>query len=232
MSWLERPLMRVRQARTSNRRALTLAARAASVTSGAAVHVSLGWGNILASLWLASSGLFLASNIVRIVRVRGRLAAAPPAPAVVQELAEEMALRLGLRQCPRVWFVSRAIAPALWAVGRQPRLLIPAELWERLADDQRAALLVHELAHWKRRDHWVRLLELLATALCWWLPVLWWVRRSLHEAEEQGCDAWVIWALPGSEAPTPAPCWTRLTSWPRSDRPCHWPPAGLPQWRR
>ncbi len=176
-----------------------LAVRAASITSGAAVQLSLGWSSILASLWLASSGIILASNIVRIVRVRGRLAAAPPAPTVVQELAEEMALRLGLRQCPRVWLVPRAIAPALWAVGRQPRLLIPAELWERLADDQRAALLAHELAHWKRRDHWVRLLELLATALYWWFPVLWWIRRSLHEAEEQCSDAWVIWALPGSE---------------------------------
>src|SRR5262249_16512260 len=59
-------------------------------------------------------------------------------------------------------------------------------------------LLVHELAHLRRRDHWVRLLEMLATGLFWWHPVVWWARRELREAEEQCCDAWVVWALPGA----------------------------------
>jgi len=42
----------------------------------------------------------------------------------------------------------------------------------------------------------VRLIELGATALYWWHPVLWWARRELHDAEEQCCDAWVLWAMP------------------------------------
>jgi hypothetical protein len=42
----------------------------------------------------------------------------------------------------------------------------------------------------------VRWLEVLATGLYWWHPVLWWARRRLHEAEEQCCDAWVVWARP------------------------------------
>src|SRR5262249_29387224 len=61
-----------------------------------------------------------------------------------------------------------------------------------------ATLLAHELAHLRRRDQWVRILELLTTGLYWWLPILWWARRELEEAEEQCCDAWVLWALPGS----------------------------------
>src|SRR5207245_115809 len=27
-------------------------------------------------------------------------------------------------------------------------------------------------------------------------PMVWWARRELREAEEQCCDAWVVWALP------------------------------------
>src|SRR5262249_49415802 len=42
----------------------------------------------------------------------------------------------------------------------------------------------------------VRWLELACTVLYWWHPVLWWARHRLREAEEQCCDAWVIWALP------------------------------------
>ena len=61
---------------------------------------------------------------------------------------------------------------------------------------QRATLLAHELAHLRRRDHWVRCLELLVTGLYWWLPVVWMARHALREAEEQCCDAWVVWAFP------------------------------------
>jgi hypothetical protein len=75
---------------------------------------------------------------------------------------------------------------------------LPAALWERLAPDQQDTLLAHELAHLRRRDHWVRRLELLVLGLYWWHPVVWWGRRQLHEAEEQCCDAWVVWALPAA----------------------------------
>jgi hypothetical protein len=59
------------------------------------------------------------------------------------------------------------------------------------------AILAHELAHLRRRDHWVRRLELLVLALYWWHPAVWWARRELHEAEELCCDAWVVATLPG-----------------------------------
>jgi hypothetical protein len=90
------------------------------------------------------------------------------------------------------------VSPMLWAVGLRPRLLLPAGLWPKLDSQQRAALLLHELAHWWRGDHWIRVLELATTCLYWWHPVVWWARRELHEAEEQCCDAWVVWALPGA----------------------------------
>jgi hypothetical protein len=84
----------------------------------------------------------------------------------------------------------------LWSLGGRPRLIVPEELWTSCDDRQRATLLTHELAHLRRRDHWVRGLELLVTGLYWWLPTVWLARRALREAEEQSCDAWVVWALP------------------------------------
>jgi beta-lactamase regulating signal transducer with metallopeptidase domain len=84
----------------------------------------------------------------------------------------------------------------IWAAGGSPRLILPARLWDLLDSDQRDALLVHELAHLRRRDHWVRVLEAAVTLLYWWHPAVWWARRGLHEAEEWCCDAWVLWTLP------------------------------------
>ncbi len=50
----------------------------------------------------------------------------------------------------------------------------------------------------RRRDHWVRLVEIAATALFWWYPVTWWARRALRRAEERCCDEWVLRLLPRS----------------------------------
>jgi hypothetical protein len=59
-------------------------------------------------------------------------------------------------------------------------------------------LLLHELAHIRRRDHLLRLLEFAALGLFWWNPVAWFARREMREVEEQCCDAWVVRTLPGT----------------------------------
>jgi len=69
-----------------------------------------------------------------------------------------------------------------------------------LSAAQQDAVLAHELAHLKRRDHWVRRIETLACGLYWWDPVAWWARREVERAEERCCDAWVLWALPSAAA--------------------------------
>src|SRR5262249_31396800 len=82
-------------------------------------------------------------------------------------------------------------------------ILFPEALANRLTSDERDALLAHELAHVRRRDHWVRFLELGAASAFWWHPVSWWARRGLRRAEERACDERVLDAIPRL-APTPA----------------------------
>jgi beta-lactamase regulating signal transducer with metallopeptidase domain len=151
---------------------------------------------VLTFVWFAGGALYLAIAAARLARFSRLLKFARPAPANAQEQARDLARQIGLRRCPRVWFLPGPICPMLWAPGTGVRLLIPSELWDRLSLRQRAGLLLHELAHLKRGDHWVRGLELIVTALYWWNPLVWWARHDLREAEEQCCDAWVTWALP------------------------------------
>ena len=92
---------------------------------------------------------------------------------------------------------SRSAANDLGAIGT-PRLLLPEGLWGRLDEQQQDAVLIHEMAHLRRRDHWVRRLEAVVLGLYWWNPVAWWARRQIEQAEEQCCDSWVLWALPGA----------------------------------
>jgi len=154
------------------------------------------WEPAVGAVWLIGSVAWWSLAVLRLYRFRRSLRHAVLAPAALQEQARRLAVRLGLRRCPAVWLLPAPTSPLLWAVAGAPRLLLPAGLWQRLTDEQRETLLAHELAHLRRGDPWVRRLELLVLGLYWWHPVVWWARREIQEAEEQCCDAWVVWAMP------------------------------------
>jgi beta-lactamase regulating signal transducer with metallopeptidase domain len=146
------------------------------------------------SLWLAGSTLVGSLHVVRALRFRRRLAEARPAPSWLACELEAWAARLGVRAPPA--FVLAGIgSPLVWSLGR-PALYWPASLVSSLPDRCREAVLVHELAHLRRRDHWVGWLQVLAACLWWWHPLFWYVRRRLRASAELACDAWVLWALP------------------------------------
>jgi hypothetical protein len=86
----------------------------------------------------------------------------------------------------------------LWGLGQGTVVLFPRGLLDRLAPEARDTLLAHELAHYLRRDHWVRVLEFVATGLYWWHPAVWLARREIESAEEECCDAWVVGGLSAS----------------------------------
>jgi beta-lactamase regulating signal transducer with metallopeptidase domain len=162
-----------------------------------AIRIGVPWVPIASAVWLGGSAVVLVLGAVRIRRFQRLLGAAVPASEEVHAQVGELAERLGLTTPPGVWWMTGAVSPMVWAVGTRPRLILPEELWKRLGEAQRETLLVHELAHLKRGDHRVRCLELLATGLYWWFPLVWRARRALREAEEQCCDAWVVWTFPG-----------------------------------
>ncbi len=156
------------------------------------------WPWAIAGLWMAGSAGWFVLAACRVRRFQTALRYAWPAPAELQERVARLARRLNLLRVPAVWLVPGRVAPMVWAAGGAPRLLLPVDLLGQLSPEGGDTLLVHELAHVKRRDHWVRLVEMIVLGLYWWHPVVWYARRELREAEEQCCDAWVVATLPGA----------------------------------
>jgi beta-lactamase regulating signal transducer with metallopeptidase domain len=156
------------------------------------------WEALVGAVWLTGSVLWLGLAATRLRRFRRLLRLAEPASPLVQLEARRVAACLGLKRCPSLWLMPGPVSPMLWSLAGPARVVLPADLWQRLTAEQRETLLAHELAHWRRRDHWVRHLELAALALYWWHPILWLALREMREAEEQCCDAWVVWALPAA----------------------------------
>ena len=155
-----------------------------------------GLQSLLLGCWLAGAALWAILQIVRAVRFQRRVMRDAIAPVELQEQTQRLAKRLGLRRAPQVLIVNATVSPMLWGCGSRARLLFPSDLADRLDDNARATLLTHELAHFGRGDHWVRVLELIVGGLFWWHPVVWWARCQIEEAEEECCDAWVIGEFP------------------------------------
>lgn len=133
----------------------------------------------------------------RLLRLRRRLAGASPAPPELVTEVAALAARLGLRP-PAVRVVSGIASPLVCGLGR-PLLVWPDGLC--LPPACRRAVLVHELAHLRRRDHWVAWLRLAAGCLWWWNPLYWLVCRQLGQTAELACDAWVVATLPEARRP-------------------------------
>ncbi|MEM7308263.1 MAG: M56 family metallopeptidase [Planctomycetota bacterium] len=150
--------------------------------------------------WLAGLALLAtACGWTERRRARRWLADARPVPAGVRALARDAARRLGLRRLPPVCVSLRARGPAVVGLIR-PTVVLPAGL---LAPDARAgveAVLLHELAHVRRRDP---LRSLALTAVClaaWWHPAVWLARRALVVQRELACDALAARHLAGGAA--------------------------------
>ena len=155
---------------------------------------------VIMYVWLASSFAVLCITCVRCYGFSRLLDSAKPAPSGLQRETERLAKLIGLRRCPRVLLISANLSPMVWATFGRPQLLFPEKLHGNLHAEALRSLLLHELSHLRRGDHWIRFLELCVTVLYWWYPVLWWVRRELREAEEQCCDSWVVSELPDARA--------------------------------
>ena len=70
----------------------------------------------------------------------------------------------------------------------RPLVLLPIAALSSLSPGQVEALLAHELAHIRRRDYAVNLLQTVAETLLFFHPAIWWVSSRIREAREYCCD--------------------------------------------
>ncbi len=148
---------------------------------------------LLLAAWLAGSIGYAAVQIVRIVRMVRRVhGTAKPAGAALEREVGELAGRMKMRPI-RACMIAGLESPYVWSLF-WPVLLWPAA-WPCESEAARG-MIVHELAHVKRRDHWVGWMMLIAGCVWWWNPVYWLTCRGLRENAEFACDAWAVRTLP------------------------------------
>ena len=74
----------------------------------------------------------------------------------------------------------------------RPVLLVPSGIEEDLTARQLEAVLTHELCHIKRRDNVTAAVHMIAEAVFWFHPLVWWIGSRLVDERERACDQEVV----------------------------------------
>jgi beta-lactamase regulating signal transducer with metallopeptidase domain len=137
--------------------------------------------------WFAGVLVFVA-RLILVSRHANRLAReGQSAGALVVGLISRLASRMGVTRRVRVLISSLAESPSV--VGwLRPVILIPAATLLSLSAEQLEAVLAHELAHIRRYDYLVNLLQTLSETLLFYHPAIWWVSSRIRRERELCCD--------------------------------------------
>ena len=160
-------------------------------------------------IWIVGAIIALARQGRRIGRlaavVNHATAGSPRLQAEVARAAKLLAVR------PVAVVVSDLVpSPFVWCWG-SVRLVWPSSSVDEASLERLRGVLTHELAHVRRRDHWIAWLEIVAGIVWWFHPLCWFVRRRLNESAELACDALALAAAP-EERGAMAECLLSLSS--------------------
>ena len=126
--------------------------------------------------------LVLAGAHTVVLRRRSDLEEGPIAAAVAR-----LAARIGVRRPVSVRISILTDTPATLGLLR-PVILLPPAAALGVTPEQLEALLAHELAHIRRHDYLVNVLQMLAETLFFYHPAVWWVSKRMRVERELCCD--------------------------------------------
>jgi beta-lactamase regulating signal transducer with metallopeptidase domain len=104
-----------------------------------------------------------------------------------QNACRRIAYRLGLPAAAHV--IESAAVDVPTVVGWiRPVIILPVAALAPLTPAQVEAILAHELAHIRRHDYAVNLLQTIAETLLFYHPAVWWISRCIRSEREHCCD--------------------------------------------
>jgi murein DD-endopeptidase MepM/ murein hydrolase activator NlpD/beta-lactamase regulating signal transducer with metallopeptidase domain len=147
---------------------------------------------VVAGVWLAGTAVMTARLLGGLVHVT----------AIVKRHTEELGddwqdrlarlgVRLGVLRQVRLAASARVDAPLV--VGwLRPMVLVPLSILTSLPEDQLEAILAHELAHVRRHDYLVNIVQSAVEAALFYHPCVHWVSRRIRVEREYCCDDAVV----------------------------------------
>ena len=139
-------------------------------------------------IWIAGVSLLslrLLTGWIWVQRLRARGNA--PAAEAWQRMATRLSRRLHISRA--ITLLESTLVDVPTVIGwLKPVVLLPASAVAALSPQQLEAILAHELAHIRRHDYLVNLLQTLVETLLFYHPAVWWLSRRIRIERENCCD--------------------------------------------
>jgi len=170
-------------------------------SSSETIKRPVDWYTLAFYAWLAGIALSLAWLAAVQLRFNRRiLSHALPASREAAALFTACKLRAGVRADVKLIIAGETLSPALSLIGARTAVILPEALLKD-ASVLRYAML-HELSHYKRKDHIVLLLCAPLRCVYWFNPVVWLAFALMQSDMESACDARVLSLIePGEKRP-------------------------------
>lgn len=108
-----------------------------------------------------------------------------------QKKIEELAVQMKMQT--KVILRESAIIKVPVVIGFfKPVILLPLGILYNLPMDQVEAILLHELAHIRRKDYLVNLLQCVGETVFFFHPAVWWLSSLIRQERENCCDDMAI----------------------------------------
>lgn len=107
-------------------------------------------------------------------------------PGVLEPIVRQ-ARRMGLRFVPLLAYCEKVAVPTVVGVLR-PAVLLPASSLTGLDSNQLVAIIAHELAHIRRHDLVINLVQRLVESLLFFHPAVWYISHRMSVEREICCD--------------------------------------------
>lgn len=157
-------------------------------------------------LWLAFAFLMLTRILRSYLSIYQLRRGLGPAKPEQQRRVELLAATFGIKRAVGLFISPRAPMPM--TVGSwSPVIILPPGLAESLSESELDSITAHELAHIKRWDYLLNLLQRTIQAVLFFHPAVWFIGKQLLIERELACDDW---AVKTCEPRSYASCLTRL----------------------
>lgn len=138
---------------------------------------------------LAIMFLRFALNLARLTPLR--TSATEPIPEHWQQFVNRWQIILGISRNVKVLFSKRVNAPIMLGTIR-PVILLPISVCTQLTTEQVEAILVHELAHIRRHDYLINIIQTLVETILFFNPFVWLTSSIIRREREHCCDDLVV----------------------------------------
>jgi beta-lactamase regulating signal transducer with metallopeptidase domain len=108
-----------------------------------------------------------------------------------QQKIMQLAEKLNIEKKVSAYF-SKYIDTPMMIGFLKPVILLPVAMINHLSAQQFEAILLHELAHIRRNDYLLNLLQSIIDTVLFFNPFTWWITKNIREEREKCCDEMVL----------------------------------------